>query len=57
MRSVYLAEDTRLGRRMALKVRDFGHHDAPDVRERFPDEARIVATLEHPSLCPIFDAG
>jgi formylglycine-generating enzyme required for sulfatase activity len=57
MGSVYLAEDTRLGRRVALKVPDFGPQERPEVRQRFLDEARTAATLDHPNLCPVFDAG
>ena len=57
MGSVYLAEDTQLGRRVALKVPDFGPHEAPEARKRFLAEARAAATLDHPSLCPVFDAG
>src|SRR4051812_30068137 len=57
MGSVYLAEDTQLGRRVALKVPDFGPHDGPESRKRFLEEARTAATLDHPYLCPVHDAG
>ena len=57
MGSVYLAEDTQLGRRVALKVPDFGPHDGPEARKRFLDEARAAATLDHPYLCPVYDVG
>jgi eukaryotic-like serine/threonine-protein kinase len=57
MGSVYLAEDTELGRLVALKVPDFGPGEHPDARERFRREARAAATLDHPNLCPIFDVG
>ena len=57
MGSVYLAEDTQLGRRVALKVPDFGPHEAPEARRRFLEEARTAATLDHPYLCPVHDAG
>jgi formylglycine-generating enzyme required for sulfatase activity len=57
MGAVYLAEDTRLGRRVALKVPDFGPQESPEARQRFLDEARTAATLDHPNLCPVFDAG
>src|SRR5262249_45807652 len=43
MGSVYLAEDTQLGRRVALKVPDLGDHDGPETRQRFLAEARSAA--------------
>ncbi len=56
MGSVYLAEDTMLGRRVALKVLD-----VPDARgelaARMLREARILARLEHPGIVPIHDVG
>jgi predicted Ser/Thr protein kinase len=57
MGSVYLAEDTRLGRRVALKVPEFKPNDGPEARQRFLEEARAAATLDHPYLCPVYDAG
>ena len=57
MGSVYLAQDTHLERPVALKVPEFGDHDGPEARRRFLDEARTAATLDHPYLCPVYDAG
>jgi len=57
MGSVYLAQDTHLERPVALKVPDFGNHEDPDARRRFLEEARTAATLRHPYLCPVYDAG
>ena len=57
MGSVFLAEDTTLGRRVALKIPLFGPEDGPEGRERFYREARAAATLEHQYLCPVFDVG
>jgi formylglycine-generating enzyme required for sulfatase activity len=56
MGAVYLAEDTVLGRRVALKV---PHFDCagPEVIERFYREARVAAGIEHPHVCPIYDVG
>jgi serine/threonine-protein kinase len=53
---VYLAEDSILGRRVALKVLDF-----PDVSgelaTRLLREVHILARLEHPGIVPVHDAG
>jgi serine/threonine protein kinase len=57
MGSVYLAQDTYLERLVALKVPDFGSDEDPEARGRFLGEARAAATLEHPYLCPVYDAG
>jgi len=57
MGSVYLAQDTHLERAVALKVPDFGNHEDPEARRRFLEEARAAATLDHPYLCPVYDAG
>src|SRR5438046_498075 len=57
MGRVYLAEDTRLGRQVALKVLAPSLLDRPEARERFVQEARAAATLSHPNLCPVHDVG
>jgi predicted Ser/Thr protein kinase/mono/diheme cytochrome c family protein len=57
MGSVYLAHDTQLDRRVALKVLRFRADDSPQARDRFFREARAAATLEHPNICPVFDVG
>lgn len=57
MAEVYLAEDTQLGRRVALKVPHFGSGADAELRQRFLREARIAATFQHPHLCPILDMG
>jgi serine/threonine protein kinase len=50
MGEVYLAEDTRLGRRVALKVLppEFSQH--PEKIQRFEREARAIASLNHPGI-------
>jgi predicted Ser/Thr protein kinase len=54
---VYLATDRRLGRRVALKVIVPELAADPQFRERFEREARVAATLEHPHVVPVYEAG
>ena len=57
MGDVFLADDTRLGRPVALKV--VADALADDVRftERLLRESRLAASLDHPNVVPIYDAG
>ena len=57
MGEVYLAEDTRLGRKVAVKVLPSGLHDDPERRERFEREAKVISSLGHPNICALFDVG
>jgi formylglycine-generating enzyme required for sulfatase activity len=57
MGSVYLAEDTQLQRRVALKVPHITAEDGPAVLARFEREARAAATLDHPNICQVYDVG
>jgi hypothetical protein len=57
MGAVYLAEDTLLQRRVALKVPHFTAADGPDAVERFYREARAAAALKHPNFCRVHDVG
>ena len=52
---VYLAEDLRLGRRVALKLPKFDADGELHLTERFRREARTMASVQHRNLCPIFD--
>lgn len=56
MGSVYLALDTQLQRQVAIKVPKLDDGDE-DGLHRFYREARTMATLRHPHLCPVFDVG
>ncbi len=55
---VYLAQHARLGRRVALKVLPPEMASAQELRRRFVDrEPRLAASVEHPNVLPIHDAG
>jgi len=51
---VYAAEDTRLGRQVALKALTPGYVSDPAHRERLRREARAAAALTHPSIATVF---
>ncbi len=55
--AVFVAEDTRLGRRVALKVLPDAAAASPEALERLRREAAAAARLQHPGLCTVFDAG
>lgn len=54
---VYEAEDTRLGRHVALKLLAPEACCDPAAMERFLREARIVSSLSHPHICTLHDIG
>lgn len=57
MGTVYLAEDTILGRKVALKVLSQHLISNPKAVERFREEARSAAQLTHPAIVPVFKLG
>jgi hypothetical protein len=57
MGHVYLATHARLGRRVALKVITPELADDEDFRARFLREAQLAASLDHPNVIPVYDAG
>jgi eukaryotic-like serine/threonine-protein kinase len=51
MGEVYRARDSRLGRDVAIKV------STEKFSERFEREARVIASLNHPNICALYDVG
>jgi len=56
MGTVYLVGDSRLNRRVAMKVLDLTDSNG-DLEARLLREARILAQLEHPGIVPVHDVG
>jgi serine/threonine-protein kinase len=57
MAQVYLAEDVRLGRRLALKILSPRWLRDDERLQRFRREARAISTLNHPNILTVYDVG
>ena len=57
MGDVYLAEDQRLGRKLALKILPASPVTNEDAVRRFEQEARAVSALNHPNILTLYDVG
>ncbi|HJV90911.1 MAG TPA: protein kinase [Holophagaceae bacterium] len=57
MGEVYLAEDARLGRHVAVKVLGPTQAGDPEQQKRLRREAMAVARLDHPNICTVYEVG
>lgn len=57
MGEVYLAQDTVLGRQVAIKTIQAGSALGGEARARFEREARVTSTLVHPNIVTVYDFG
>ncbi|HXI89172.1 MAG TPA: protein kinase [Blastocatellia bacterium] len=57
MGEVYLAEDTRLGRQVAIKLLPASYQYDPERRTKFLAEARATSALRSPHIAAIYDIG
>ncbi len=57
MGEVYLAQDTILDRKVAIKFLPEDLQNDPVARERFIREAKSAAALDHPFICKVYEAG
>ena len=54
---VYLAEDVRMGRTVALKILPGELAENERFRARFLHESRVAGAVNHPNVIPVYDAG
>ena len=57
MGEVYRARDARLGRDVAIKVLPAAFSADPERLDRFEQEARAAAALNHPNILVVYDIG
>ena len=57
MGEVYKAHDTPLNRTVAIKVLPTHVAADPELKQRFEREARTLAALSHPHICPVSTWG
>ena len=57
MGEVYRARDVRLGRDVAIKILPLKLSADSEVGRRFQREAKIIASLNHPNICTVYDVG
>lgn len=54
---VFLAHDTHLNRQVAIKIPHPHRMKTPQQRQRFVDEGRLLASMQHPAILSVYEAG
>src|SRR5688500_20382947 len=57
MGEVYLAQDTLLDRKVAIKILPAESHADEPAKKRLVIEARAAAKLDHPNICSVYEVG